>query len=511
MNIQRFIAPTSREALDKARAVFGEGTLILSNRPTPNGVEVMATAEDGLGNLDKGSTTSPSLMAAIQAREAEETRAPKQAPKPAMRLDGLLPPSSKPAIKANPRQTVAEDTEQLAMSTLSFQDYVRERMMRRRSEEMSGEIAPEELPTFARKNRLDAVRESGPITKSPTVIKHNPLRAMAVDLPVEPRKPAATSAAASPALMNELQSVKNLIEERFNTLTWLGQTRQNPLHSSLMLQMIRAGYSPALSRTMLDRMPQDKSAADAMQWMTQVLEHNLRTDSTDAPIWDKGGVFALVGSTGVGKTTTAAKLAALCAQKHGPNSVGLITLDTYRVGGHEQLRAYGRMLGVVAHLAHDKAALQDMLGLLAGKKLVIIDTTGVAPRDPRKDDILDVLNLPGVERLLIANAGAHGDTLDEALAAFKRVGCRQAILSKLDEAVKLAPAMDALIRHQMVLRGVTNGQRVPEDFERANAKELINASLRTHAKSAFDPSELDMDFYFADAPSHFGMQGALNA
>ena len=504
MNIQRFIAPTSREALDKARAVFGENTLILSNRPTPNGVEVMATAENA---LDNGKKTSAGLMAAIQAREAEETRAPKQAPKAPMKMEALLQ-----QVKANPQQSVAEDTEQLAMSTLSFQDYVRERMLRRRNEEMSGELAPEAMPTFARKSRLDAVRDNAPLPSAPSVVKHNPLRGLAVELPAEtPRKAVAPAAAVpAPALMNELQSVKELIEERFNTLTWMNQTRANPLHSNLMLKLIRAGYSPALSRAMLERLPQDAGPADAMKWLVQVLERNLRTDSADAPIWDKGGVFALVGSTGVGKTTTAAKLAALCAAKHGPNSVGLITLDTYRVGGHDQLRAYGRMLGVVAHLAHDKAALQDLLGLLANKKMVIIDTTGVAPRDPRKDDILEVLNIPGIERLLVANAGAHGDTLDEALAGFKRDGCKQTILSKVDEAVKLAPALDALVRHQMVLRGITNGQRVPEDFARASANELVATSLRAHTKSAFDPSSLDMDFYFTESSAGFA-QGALNA
>ena len=191
--------------------------------------------------------------------------------------------------------------------------------------------------------------------------------------------------------------------------------------------------------------------------------------------------------------------------------MGLITLDTYRVGGHDQLRAYGRMLGVVAHLAHDKAALQDLLGLLAGKKMIIIDTTGVAPRDPRKDDILEVLNLPGIQHLLVANAGAHGDTLDEALAAFKRVGCKQAILSKVDEAVKLAPALDALIRHQLVLRGITNGQRVPEDLTRAQASDLVATSMRAHTKSAFDPSTLDMEFYFTDSSLARSAHGALHA
>lgn len=503
MNIQRFLAPTSREALAKARSVFGEGTLILSNRATAQGVEVMATAEDHLQHMDRGQKTSPGLRAAIQARAAEETRplrttaapiiAP-QAPAPKPVAAAVAPRMAAP-VHVSPRQSVAEDTEQLAMSTLSFQDYVRERMLRRRSEGIqAAELPEDQLPTFARKARQDSAKAPA----MPQVVRQNPLRAMAAEVPAS--KNLAASPATSQGMLQELQTVKSLIEERFNTLAWLGQTRQNPLHSNLILKLIRAGFSPALARTLIERMPQTGAPAESLRWLMQVLERNLRTDASAAPIYDVGGVFALIGSTGVGKTTTAAKLAALCAQRHGAQNVGLITLDTYRVGAHEQLRSYGRMLGVVAHLAHDKAALKDLLGLLSGKKMVIIDTTGVSPRDPRKDDILQVLQLPGVQQLLVANAGCHGDTLDESLAAFKHHNCRQAILSKVDEAVKLGPALDALIRHQMVLRGVTNGQRVPEDFDRAVASNLIASAMRAHSKSAFDPSALDLDFFYADSP-----------
>lgn len=545
MNIQRFFAPTSQEALAKARAAFGEGTLILSNRAIAGGVEVMATAEGSLGHLDGGAKTSANLKAAIQAREAEETRAPKNPKPPVM-------------MKARAAQSVAEDTEQLAMSTLSFQDYVRERMLRRRSEEMAqGKSAPinpalsqaaglkaaapkaaaqsahtpdrsmgrfgaglaadnipeEQLPTFARQRRAEAAQAAK--TGRP-ISRHNPLRGLAAANMAAAGMDTSAVADALPAagaagMMGELQSVKNLIEERFNTLAWLGNTRQNPLHSSLILKMLRAGYSPQLARALLERLPASTTgAAESVQWLAQVLERNLRTDAAEPAIYEKGGIFALVGATGVGKTTTAAKLAALCARKYGADSVGLITLDTYRIGGHEQLRTYGRMLGVVAHLAHDRAALQDMLGLLAGKKMVLIDTSGVAPRDQRRDEILDVLNLGGVQRLLVANAGAHGDTLDEAMSVFKHKGCEQAILSKVDEAVKLGPALDATVRHKMTLRGITNGQRVPEDFERANARELIAASMRAHSKSAFDPSSLDLDFFYADSGLNFGPQGAAH-
>nr|WP_060987138.1 flagellar biosynthesis protein FlhF [uncultured Acidovorax sp.] len=495
MNIKRFTAPTSREALAKARMAFGDGTLILSNRPTANGVEVVATAEDTLSALDGGGAGSAPLLAPSAARST--------------------PPRASPASQAPAgldRNPVEEDTEQLAMSTLSFQDYVRERMLRRRHEALNGPSEPQTLSERSRDQEPE--RERMP---APSVARHNPLRTIPMDIPPEPprRRQEAPSAhliqSNNQSVMNELHAMKELIEDRFNTLAWLGQARQNPIQSNLMLKMIRAGYSPSLARAVLERMPEDLSAGESVRWLMEVLERNLKTDQTDPPLYEQGGIFAMVGSTGVGKTTTTAKLAAMCARIHGPGSVGLITLDTYRVGAHEQLRTYGRMLGIVAHLAHDRAALQDLLGLLSGKKMVLIDTTGVAPRDPRKRDMLDVLDLPHVNRLLVLNAGCHGDTLDDVLTAFKTDGSQQAILSKVDEAVKLGPAIDALIRHQMVLRGVTNGQRVPEDWERANAHQLISTSMRAPAKSAFDPKATDLNFFFSHSPDTITEGGLADA
>ena len=497
MNIKRFHAPTSREALAKARMAFGEGTLILSNRPTANGVEVVATAEDTLSALDSG--------AAASGTQALLTPAPQRAARTA--------PSAPISASRNP---VEEDTEQLAMSTLSFQDYVRERMLRRRHEALNG---PAETPALTDRSRDPTSDRERMPTAPVQVARHNPLRTAPVERPAEPaprRRPEPqvampASSAGQQSLMNELHAMKELIEDRFNTLSWLGQAKQNPIQSNLMLKLIRAGYSPALSRAILERMPEELSAAESVRWLMEVLERNLKTDMHAPPLYEEGGIFALVGSTGVGKTTTTAKLAAHCARIHGPASVGLITLDTYRVGAHEQLRTYGRMLGIVAHLAHDHAALQDLLGLLSGKKMVLIDTTGVAPRDPRKRDMLDVLDLPNVNRLLVLNAGCHGDTLDDVLTAFKTSGSQQAILSKVDEAVKLGPALDALIRHQMVLRGITNGQRVPEDWETADAHQLISTSMRAPTKSAFDPRAADLNFFFSHSPDTMTERGLVDA
>jgi flagellar biosynthesis protein FlhF len=309
------------------------------------------------------------------------------------------------------------------------------------------------------------------------------------------------------SIADELQAMRDLIEDRFNTFAWLGQARQNPIHSNLMLKLVRAGYSPALARAILERMPESLPAPEAMHWMLEAIRRNVHTGENDMPIYQEGGIYALVGATGVGKTTTAAKLAGLCAEGHGPGSVGLITLDTQRVGAHAQLREHARSLGMVAHLAHDRAALQDLLGLFAAKKMVLIDTTGLAPRDPRKNDSLDVLDLPGVRRLLVLNAGAHGDTLDEVVGAFKSVERQPTVLSKIDEAVKLGPALDVAIRHQLLLRGVTNGQKVPHDWAGADAGELVRASMRTSVKSAFDPKPTDLGFLFMTPESNRAAMG----
>ncbi len=480
MNIQRFTAATSREALAKARLAFGEGTLILSNRPTENGVEVVATAEDSLDQLDQNAGGGLGKgRSSLSSRNQEA-----------------------PSYKDVASQ-VEDDATQLAMSTLSFQDYVRERMARRRQE------AIQELPTTP--PQRDLVQEQRPRTVTIPAPAPEPAPAHARAVPArKPQAPAAPTAMPK-GIADELHAMKELIEDRFNTLSWLGQARQNPIQANLMLKLIRAGYSPTLSRTILERMPESSDANEAVRWVVDVLERNLKTDANSLALHEEGGTFALIGATGVGKTTTAAKLAGLCARRHGPGSVGLITLDTYRVGAQEQLRAYGQMLGVVAHLAHDRAALQDLLGLLAGKKMVLVDTTGIAPRDPRKREMLELLDLPNVKRLLVLNAGGHGDTLDDTVSSFKSASAQQVIFSKIDEAVKLGPAIDAAIRHQLLVRGVTTGQRVPEDWEAASASKLVRASLRSTGNSAYDPKATDLAFIFNQSSLATASQGHLDA
>ena len=513
MNLQRFHAPTARQALAKAKMAFGDKTVILSNRTTPNGVEVMAASSDEVDTL-----------AQDNANEAQDLDAVNTATKQSFSS------ALSSAVKGNARlssslDSVEADAQQLSMSTLSFQDFVRDRMLKRRKDLMTipadDEAAAPSLEQASKgKDTKRKAKVGIPVRETPAPMPSaasaasvaSAVQASQINVGLQDLEPqnGGVQATTPKGISDELQSMKALIEERFSTLTWLGETRKSPVRNNLMTQLIGAGYSPHLSRAVLDKLPQDQDAQAAKKWVAQVLERNLKTDGNTLSMTQQGGVFALMGATGVGKTTTCAKLAGWCAREFGPASVGLITLDTYRVGAHEQLRAYGKMMGVVAHLAYDQAALQDLLGLLANKKMVLIDTTGLAPRDPRTRDLLNTLNLPKLQRVLVLNACSQGEMLDEVVHAFRTTGTQQAILTKTDEASKLGPALDAAIRHQLMLRGVTTGQRVPEDWEQANPQKLVKQSM--HApKSAYTTTDLDLGFFFSQGASHAATSSSLGA
>jgi len=297
------------------------------------------------------------------------------------------------------------------------------------------------------------------------------------------------------AVMNELRAVKGLIEDRFSALAFMEQLHRNPRQSALSQRLLESGFSPALVRKLVEHLPAD--ATDEVTWAQGVLSRNLQSDEASLPIEDLGGVYALIGATGVGKTTSTAKIAASFAARHGVANLGLITLDAYRMAAHEQLRAYGRILGVPVHTAHDRASLDDLLELLAGKKLVLIDTAGMAQRDQRTRELLDMLAHRAIQRLLVVNAASQGETIEDVMQAYGAANCRGAVLSKIDEAVKIAPALDALIRHKLRVVGVANGQRVPEDWHRLSSSALIQRAMRPVAMPAWRMEPADMNLVFA--------------
>jgi flagellar biosynthesis protein FlhF len=512
MNVKRFTAPNSRDALKQVRLAFGRDAVVLSTRPCADGVEVLAMAPDAMHEFERVAVPAsppPSMSAHL---EAPASATPRNTEKPGAwsRATAALRQRLDPSWEGNREevpaaQTVEEDVQQLSMSTLSFQDYVRERMLRRRKQELEaaqGNVGAANAPPAMAEAAAEMPARSQTMPASRAAAPARPA-ASAVPQGVHVMPPAAADPQAVVALarersemVNEIRSMKGLIEERFGALAFMEKLQRQPRQAHLTQKLLDSGFSPALTRKLVGSLPAN---TDEAAWAASVLERNLQTAEREAALEDQGGVWALVGSTGVGKTTSTAKLAAAFASRHGAGHLGLITLDAYRMGAQEQLRAYGRILGVPVHTAHDRASLEDLLDLLAGKKMVLIDTAGIAQRDSRTAELMEMLSHPSIQRLLVVNASAQGETIEDVVKAYSPAACKGVVLTKVDEAVKLAPALDALIRHRMKVVAVANGQRVPEDWHRLSSAALVQRALRAAGTSAWRMDSSDVNLVFAGA------------
>jgi len=534
MNVKRFTARTSREALALVRQAFGEDAVVMSTKPCPEGVEVLAMAPESVGQLER-------VGAAAERVQADSFRP--MAPPPARtatgeRREGRLEKSPPAPVSTS----VDDDVEALSMSTLSFQDFVRDRMLKRRQVELADAAVPRGRPASAAESvraRLvgtSAGSSAGTSAGSaPQGWREPPVLREEIRMPEPTRETAAERGWAAaerlqvaPSLsdgggrreqsemIKELRSMRGLIEQRFGALAFMEKLQRHPRQALLTQKLLDVGLSPSLTRKLVESLPSDVEEA---AWAASVLERNLITAEHEPALEDIGGVYALIGSTGVGKTTTTAKLAAAFATRHGAANLGLITLDAYRVAAHEQLRTYGRILGVPVHTAHDRASLEDLLELLAGKKMVLIDTAGMAQRDSRTRELLEMLSHRSINRLLVVNAAQQGETIEDVLVSWRAASCRGVVLSKLDEAVKLAPALDAMIRHKLKVLAVANGQRVPEDWHRLSAHALVQRALRGGGSPAWRLDACDVNLVFAGLPmpppagaaSASSMSGGLHA
>ena len=524
MNVKRFTARTSREALRQVREALGEDAVVLSTKPAGAGVEVLAMAHEGMRHVEQLSGAAP----------------------------GADPLRKEPALE---QTSVEQDVTRLQMSTLSFQDYVRTRMLKRRKAAMDGDAAALTATVSRERERgeyvdlrvADDTEFPNERSATPAEIYAAAASRASADLPLPlagesrsesrgegrileqrmadgavPARAAATPPlAAEPIhysgslgdhadLLAELRSMKGLIEERFGALAFMEKMQRRPAEARLTQKLLDCGFSPALIRKIAEGLSTDVGNETA--WATQVLERNLRAhDGGDGAIEEQGGVFALIGATGVGKTTTTAKIAAAFAARHGAANLGLVTLDAYRVGAHEQLRAYGRILGVPVHTAHDRASLEDLLELLVAKKMVLIDTAGMAQRDTRTRELLEMLSHRSIQRVLVVSAASQGETIEDVLVAYRAATCAGIVLSKIDEAVKLGPALDAAIRHKLKIVGIANGQRVPEDWHRLSASALVQRAMRGGGSSAWRFDAGDMNLVFAAPRGNASSAAAVTA
>jgi len=262
-------------------------------------------------------------------------------------------------------------------------------------------------------------------------------------------------------------------------LSWASIQQREPIKAQILSTLLSAGFSAALSRQLAEKLPANLDYGKAIAWLKSVLTRNLHSVEDEAEMLGHGGVFALIGPTGVGKTTTVAKLAARYVMKHGTHNLGLITTDAYRIGGHEQLRIYGKILGVMVHTVKDEADLQIALNELKGKHTVLIDTVGVSQRDQMVGEQIAMLSNTDtpIKRLLCLNATSTGETLANVVKAYKGKGLDGCIMTKIDEAATIGNALDVIIREKLKLHYATNGQRVPEDILIANKEQLIQDAL----------------------------------
>ena len=285
--------------------------------------------------------------------------------------------------------------------------------------------------------------------------------------------------------MNELKAMRSAVESQLAQLTWDDTARRQPLKAKLTRYLHAAGFSAQLAREVGKALPDSCPAPRVQQWLSSVLAKNLHCVADGEDIITRGGIYAVIGPTGVGKTTTVAKLAARCVVKYGAANLALLTTDSYRIGAQDQLRTYAKILGVSVHTIADEGDLEQTLASVAGRHLVLVDTVGMGQRDHRLNEQAMLLAHGGVARLLLLSAAAQAETLEEALQAYRGggqlAGC---IVSKVDEAGRLGQVLDLLIRHRLLLHFVTNGQRVPEDLHFANSNYLIDCAIKAAARAA---------------------------
>ena len=440
MKVKKFIAGSSRDAWRQVREALGPDAVILSNRNIDGGVEILAMANEDMS----------SLVVPAMAREAMPLPAVRR--QPGQPLAGIAraraPTAVAPELSADQQSAAQADA----------------RVWRMRNEQRAKDLAP-------------AVPKE-PVPVMPVVMQ------VATEALAQPQVTSEFDGKAYDQIlsnvMSEIRTMRGVLETQLAEISWGGTQKREPLKAAIMREMLAAGFSASLSRLITENLPSSPKSQDAMFWVKSVLAKNLMTMANENELLEDGGVYALLGPTGVGKTTTTAKLAARCVMRHGPGKLALITTDGYRIGGYEQLRIYGKILGVMVHSVKDESDLRIALDELRGKHTVLIDTAGMGQRDQMVAEQAAMLSGAGthIKRLLCLNATATGGTLNEVVSAYSGNGLAGCIITKLDEAATIGNVLDVVIRQKLNLYYVANGQRVPEDLHVANKLYLVDRAFK---------------------------------
>lgn len=455
MNVRKFIAASARDALRKVKETLGNDAIILSNRGIPGGVEIMAVAARDMAMI-------------VPTQVADSTPVERRPVVADLDDDYRVSLSSA-------RAQVAQGVQHRAPSTPAAARPAMQPLPSRSTGSVNAGI-----PRTGSLRNLEVSRPQPAATTPP---QQRPVEAPRAQAPLgAPARPAAEVVPME--VMDEIRSLRKIVEQHLAGFAWGEAARSQPVKTDVLRQMLDAGFSPQFSRDLLADLPTEMDGMQAMAWVKGAADRSLFTIGNEGDIVDRGGVYALVGPTGVGKTTTTAKLAARCVLRHGPSKVALVTTDGYRIGAHEQLRIYGRILGVSVYLVKDGAELRETLKELQHKHMVLVDTMGMSQKDKLVPELTDMLAGCDVQRLLLLSSTSRGDTLDDVVRAYEGDNLAGCILTKIDEAASLATPLDVIMRHGLKLHYVSNGQRVPEDLHLPNRGYLLHRAFKDVPESS---------------------------
>ncbi|MBD3821207.1 MAG: flagellar biosynthesis protein FlhF [Thiotrichales bacterium] len=273
----------------------------------------------------------------------------------------------------------------------------------------------------------------------------------------------------------ELQAVKTMLKDQLAGLAWNHSEKMEPEKVRLLKRLVQLGVGWDLAQELVDGL----ESLNDNSWSEVLLELERRIPTSMGDVVDMGGVVALVGPTGVGKTTTIAKMASRFVMRNSPSQLALITTDCYKIGAQAQLKTFADLLGVPVYVAASEGELLNLLASLTSKKLILIDTAGLSQKDSQieQQPTKTKMGLETIRNYLVMSAATQLSVMKDIVSAFGKVGLKGCILTKLDEATQLGNILTVLIEHKLPPVYVSNGQRVPEDLEPVKIRDLVDKAM----------------------------------
>ncbi|MEA3406349.1 MAG: flagellar biosynthesis protein FlhF [Pseudomonadota bacterium] len=285
----------------------------------------------------------------------------------------------------------------------------------------------------------------------------------------------ASSTAEIAGMAQELKAVRAMLENQLSGLAWGQSEQQDPEKIALIKRLMRLGIGWSLSQKFVENV--NGQSQQAWSEILHEMERSIPVETRD--ILERGGIVALVGPTGVGKTTTIAKMASRFVMRNSPNQLALVTTDCYKIGAQAQLKTFADLIGVPVHVVATQGELYALLASLSQKKLVLIDTAGLSQRDLQISQQLTAENtgFNSVRNYLVMSAATQLNVMKDIVQSFSQVGLTGCILTKVDEALQLGNILTVLIEEQLSIAYLSEGQRVPEDLNPVKVRDLIDRAI----------------------------------